>query len=170
MLALFSSRYFWWFINVTLVILLFVTWRANENKTKQIEELTKQKQILTEQLKIIYEKPKTEKVYTKGRVITKEKVIYQTATETTTEERIITEEPVISVIKNEPIVPKELFYSSPTKKNYFVQTAYYLDKTACVGVGRRISESPLSVGLSIKGNIENLKETCSVGAYLQFEF
>jgi len=171
MFGLLNSRYFWWFVNVILVIFLFVTWRANENKTKQIEEVTKQKQTLTKQLEIAYEKPKTKEIHKKGRTIVKEKITHQTTTGTiTTEERTIIEEPTITEVESEPIIPKELFYSPPIEKKYQIQSAYYLDKTAYFGVGRRISESPLSVGLSIKGNIENLKKTLSAGIYLQVEF
>jgi hypothetical protein len=136
---------------------LFVLWRSNVQKTKQLQEITKQYQYLVEHPKIEYRQGPTKIVQGPVRVV--EKVVIQRSSETITSETITeistttVETAGVSYI-SQPIVPQQQPWSEKTRS---ITAGFVYNDSVFVSVSYEFKVIGAGIGIFYNWNRNEVK-------------
>jgi len=148
---------------------LFVLWRSNVQKTKQLQEVTKQYQYLVEHPKIEYRQGPTKVV--QGPVKIVEKVVIQRSSETITSETITeisttTVETAGVSYTSQPIVPQQQPWSERTKRTRSIIAGFVYDDSVFVSVNYEFKVIGVGIGVFHNWNRNEMKPM----VILQYKF
>ena len=138
---------------------LFVLWRSNVQKTKQLQEITKQYQYLVEHPKIEYRQGPTKVVQGPVRVV--EKVVIQRSSETITSETITeisttTVETAGVSYTSQPMIPQQQQWSERTRS---VIAGFVYDDSVFVSVNYEFKVIGAGIGVFYNWNRNEVKPT-----------